>query len=111
MDIVDQFQLKFFKHDFFYLKRSTMTSLVYGETGRYPLSISVIMPTIRFWASLDQSPVPNCSTDVYFAMRGFFERGIVRSPWLDHVKLILIISGFDCVWESEPFQLIRAQDS
>ena len=37
------------------------------------------------------------STDVYLAMRGLNERGIVRAPWLHRVKLILIKSGFDCV--------------
>ena len=74
------------------------------KLGDIPLSISVNMRTIRFWASLNQSPVPHCSTDVNFAMRGFFERDIVRSPWLDHVEQILIISGFDCVWESEPLR-------
>ena len=36
-------------------------------------------------------------------MRGFFERGIVRSPRLDCVKLILIKSGFDRVWKRESF--------
>ena len=40
---------------------------------------------------------------VYFVMRGFFERGIVRSPRLDCVKLILIKSGFDRVWKRESF--------
>ena len=56
-----------------------MTSLVYGKTWRYPLSISLYVRLIRFGASLVQSSVQNVSTNVHLAMRGLYERGILRS--------------------------------
>ena len=56
-----------------------MTSLVQGETWRYPLSISFYVRVIRFGASLVQSSVQNFSTNVHLAMRGLYERGILRS--------------------------------
>ena len=54
MAIVDYFRLTFIKY-VFHLKRSNMGSLVYGETGRDSLSMSVYERTVRFgqvWSNL-----------------------------------------------------------
>ena len=72
-----------------------MTSLVYSETEKYSLSISVRVRVIRPWASLVQCAVQKSSAGVYLTMRNLNERGIVRSSRLDRVKLTLIKSDFD----------------
>ena len=41
------------------------------------------------------------SSEVYLTMCDFYERGIVRSTWLDRVIMILIKNGFGCVWGRE----------
>ena len=48
------------------------------------------------------------SISIVWLLRGLYERGIVRSPWLDRVKLILIKSGFDCVWERASFSDVNS---
>ena len=86
---VDRFQQKYIKY-VSHLKRSTMASLVYGETGRYLLSITVYEHMIRFGACSVQFHVEKCSTYVNLAMSDLYEHGIVWSPWLDRVILISI---------------------
>lgn len=41
-------------------------------------------------------------------MNGFYEHGIMWSPWLDPMKLIGIKSGFNFVWEKESFSGINS---
>ena len=41
-------------------------------------------------------------------MHGLYKCGIVRSSWIDHVKLTLVKSGFDCVRERESFSGVNS---
>ena len=70
-----------------------MASLVYGEIGRYLLSITVYVHMIRFGACSVPFHVQKCSTYVNLAISGLFEHGIVWSPWLDRVILIFLSKG------------------
>ena len=41
-------------------------------------------------------------------MHGLYKCVIVRSSWIDHVKLTLVKSGFDCVRERESFSGVNS---
>ena len=58
------FKLKFLYYDF-HLQKSTVLSLVPDGTWRFYLSAFVYVRMLRFWTSLVQSPVQQCSNDLY----------------------------------------------
>ena len=61
---IDKFQIEILDYDF-HLQKSTMSSLVPDGTWRCYLSAFVYVCMLRFWASLVQSPVQQCSNDLY----------------------------------------------
>ena len=63
--------------------------MVYGELGRYPLSISVKVRKITFWAN-----VINCNTSkltgiLYLLASRNHNINSIRSPWISFIKGIL----------------------
>ena len=68
--------------------KSTPNVMVYGELGRYPLSISVKVRMLTFWAN-----VINCNTSkltgIYLLASRNHNINSIRSPWITFVKGIL----------------------
>ena len=69
--------------------KSTPNFMVYGELGRYPLSISVKIRMITFWAN-----VINCNTSkltgiLYLLASRNHNINSIRSPWISFIKGIL----------------------
>ena len=70
--------------------------LVYGETKRYPLSISAGLRCIRYWLKLLQMEsyrLPRKSYDMLFEMDA---KG--KKNWVSNVRLFLCENGFGEVW-------------
>jgi len=65
--------LKFLYYDF-HLQKCSMSSLVPDGTWRCYLSAFVYVCMLRFWASLVQSPVQQCSNDLYKLYVGLCEQ-------------------------------------
>ena len=57
LDIIERLHLKFCKYVLCCVSKSTPNVMAYGEFGRYPLSISVKVRMLTFWAN-----VINCNT-------------------------------------------------
>jgi hypothetical protein len=53
--IIERVHLKFLKY-IFNLKSSTKSYMVYGETGRYPLYVTVYTRMISYWGRLFLNP-------------------------------------------------------
>ena len=63
--------------------------MVYGRLGRYPLSISVKVRMLTFWAR-----VINCNTSkltgiLYLLASRNHNINVIRSPWISFIKGIL----------------------
>lgn len=67
------FKLKFLYYDF-HLQKCSMSSLVPQGTWRCYLSAFVYVCMLRFWASLVQSPVQQCSNDLYKLYVGYVSK-------------------------------------
>ena len=80
-----------------------MKSLIYGETGVYPVNVLVKMRLIRFWSSLISNKAEKYSSKLYDILFNLYKKGIYFSKWVQAIKDILIETGFDCVWESQSF--------
>ena len=100
-DIIERLQLRFLKQ-LLRLNKNTMTELVYGETGFYPLSVQIQSRMIRFWTNLITNP-DKLSSKIYKFLVDIHERSDFKSKWLASIKSILETCGFECVWETQRF--------
>ena len=104
VNILEKLQLKFLKH-LFRLNQRTMSNLIYGETGIYPIHVLVKCRMIKFWTELiSQASQDKFSAKMYKFLYTVQNSDTFRFPWLNHVKAILIDNGFECVWYNQSFQ-------
>ena len=80
------------------LKRSTCNPMVYGETGRYPVSCIVYDRMVRFWYNLSNSRTQKLSQLTY---RYLFLSNAVYNPWLETIKNIFCLHGLNNIWLSQ----------
>jgi hypothetical protein len=110
IDILERVQLRFLKY-ILKMKRSTPNSMVYGETGCYPLSIDVEERIISFWSRIcicDNLQTSKLSTVIYqyvynLARELQGNNLKLRFPWIHTVKYIFIKTGLINIWESHSF--------
>jgi len=102
LNILDKLQNKFLKN-VFHLGKSTMTNMILGETGLFPLSVLVKSRLVNFWAGLVQNETEKMSCRMYRILFDLHINNYFPSEWLTCVKETLIQSGFDCVWDRQSF--------
>ena len=100
LDIVERIHLKFLKH-VFNLKSSTPAYMVYGETGRFPLYISVYCRMITYWAKLFSCQENKIVYVLYKHLHKLHCDGILSNPWLDCIQKILNMSGVSNIWQEQ----------
>ena len=88
LDITERLHLKFCKY-VLCVSKSTPNFIVYGQLGRYSLSISVKVRMLTFWAN-----VINCNTSkltgiLYLLASCNHNINAIRSPWISFIKGIL----------------------
>ena len=94
LSLVERLHLKFCKH-ILNLNNSTPNFMVYGELGRYPLSINIKVRMITFWAKMILSN--KLSTCAYALLHR------QNSPWVKYVKSILDKCGLSYIWQNHSF--------
>ena len=98
--LLERLHLKFCKH-ILNLKPSTPNYMVYGELGRYPITINVKVRMISFWAKLQNSQGKKISSKLYYVMRNY------NSPWFNYIKKILNDCGLSYIWHNtQPLNVI-----
>ena len=94
------------------LKQSTPTCMVSGETGRYPLSISIKCGMISYWSKLLCQKESKLSNIMYKVIHQYNSHGVYTSPWLSEIKNILDNTGHSFIWLSqilpENFSIVHA---
>ena len=99
---LEKLHLKFMKH-ILKVKTSTCSNMVYGELGRYPISISVKKRLIGYWARLIESKESKLSKIMYNCLLNLFNTGVFVSPWVSQVKQILDDCGLSYIWLTQKF--------
>ena len=81
-----------------FLKVSIHSSnaIVYAETGRVPLSINLIISSIKYWFKLLRKPDSYLNKQAYLMMLKNCENG--KENWVMKVKNILCENGFGIAW-------------
>ena len=76
---------------------------VYSELGQFPLIISVISSTIKFWIHTLQSCNESLTSKAYWE---YLNNRSMKSPWTSFIKSILMDLGFSHVWDNQgPFNV------
>lgn len=71
-------------------------TMIYGESGRYPLYIRTFVKCIKYWLKLIRLPRSRICRQAYDMLLHQFEMG--NQNWASSVKNILATNGFAIVW-------------
>ena len=105
LDLIERLHLKFLKY-VLNLKSSTPDYMVYGETGRFPLYISIHCRMISHWAKLLSGPSSKIVCTLYKFMFKLYCDGDVRNPWMCCIEKILNTCGLSYIWQNHASNMI-----
>ena len=91
-NVVEKFYLKFLKRTL-NVKMSTNTSMIYAETGRYPLTIDIKVSMIKQWIKIIHSSEDRLIWQVYNSMKESPTTVNKRNNWAMQIKDMLCTSG------------------
>ena len=72
--------------------------MVYGETGRYSLSVNAKLRSVRFWLRIMKMHENRLPRQVYSMMMNLPDE---FNMWTTQIKKILIENGFENVWNAQ----------
>ena len=101
LNMIEKIHTDFMKH-ILNVKRSTPHVMLYGDLGRFPLSITVKKRMISFWYKLTENGF-NLSSILYKVFLNDSIRNNNVYGWLQHVKTILDECGLSYVWYNQTF--------
>ena len=107
VEICSKLQLKFLKISLG-LKSSTPTSMVLGETGRYPIELEIKCRLLGFWYRLHQSSASGSkkiSCLMYDFVRQQNEITQFYFPWIQFVKDCLNNLGLSFIYDNPVYSL------
>ena len=90
--MIEKINLKYLKY-ILGLKQTTPTCIVLGETGKYPLKISIKCRMISYWSKLLCQKESKLSNIMYKVIYQYNSHGVYTSPWLSEIKNILDNTG------------------
>lgn len=99
---IEKVHLKFMKR-ILSVNRSTTSSMVYGEMGRFPLSIYIKKRIIGFWGRLIDCNQNKLSSLMYKVIYNLHVKGSAKCAWIENVKSILNNCGLSSVWKEQNF--------
>ena len=84
----------------------TPNDLVYGELGRYPLSINASVRCIRFWIKILRMDSRRLPKKAYIMLKNLDDRG--KQTWVSNVRKWLMQYGFGYAWLNQGVENINA---
>ena len=70
-------------------KKSTPNIMLYGELGRYPITIATKARMIGFWQRIINGKTDKISYKLYKSLLGMHLQDLFHSKWLLNIKTIL----------------------
>ena len=77
----------------------TQNDIVYGETDRYPVSLTSAVKCIQYWLKLTRMNNERLPSKAYRMLDDLDERG--KNNWVSNVRTKLFTYGFGNVWLSQ----------
>ena len=81
----------------FWMSKYTHNMPVYGELGRYPLSIQIKQRMVRYWTRILNSSEYKLNTVMYTILFNLHCKNAHLSPWIRYVSSIFQNSGSNYV--------------
>ncbi len=100
LSMIEKLHLKFCKY-ITKVKNSTVTNIVMGELGRFPLDILVKSRMVKYWSKLVNSEKDKLCVIMYRHFYIMYSAGRVKSKWLDTIKSTLIQTGQPAIWRNQ----------
>ena len=88
--------------------KSTANCIVYGEVGKYPIFHKVNARMLSFWVKITEGKATKLSSIMYKIIYKLHLEGLYDSPWLMHIKSILLNSGRPQFWYQQDFLTPKA---
>ena len=107
LEILQKLQLKFYKI-VLRLRNSTPSLMLFGETGYYPLWVSIKVRMLCFWFKLVSDQNGNkLSVTIYKLLYASFNNGTYENAYLKHIRSCLIQVGMPHLWLSQNVSNIK----
>ena len=81
-----------------HVKKSTPHVMIYGEFGRYLLSIIIQKRIVAFWCKLVNGSINRLSSSLYRILLDDFRTHNFRCDWISYVKAIFDDTGLSYIW-------------
>ena len=72
--------------------------MVYGETGRYPLYVTIFTRMVSYWAKLVNGTDNKLSKIIYMYVRKLSDKGKMIDPWISFLQSIFDKCGLSNIW-------------
>ena len=97
LDKIEIFYRKFLKF-VLTLNDQTTNCMVYGESGRTPLSLTIKSRMVCFWHKLSVGNNNKLASKLLCLKKKLYEQDLYTSPWLKAIESILNSCGMRNVW-------------
>lgn len=97
LSIIEKVHTDFMKY-ILNVKKSTPHVMLYGELGRFPISLTIKKRTISFWSKLLLGKISKLSSRLYSILYDDFSANSFDFPWIHNVKSILDEVGMSNIW-------------
>ena len=97
VDCLEIFYRKFLKY-VLKLNNQTTNCMVYGETGKMPLTETIKSRMICFWHRISIGNNNKVAFKLLHLIRKLYDQNIYSSPWLKRIESILNLCGMRNVW-------------
>ena len=98
VSLITQFQVQYLKN-VLKIRQSTPNYMVFGETGKIPISVKIKMKMINFWKRLVTGKTDKISFQVYRTiLNDYVTNDSNNYRWLKKIEEILIETGNYNVW-------------
>ena len=100
LTMIDKVQTDFFKH-ILHVKNSTPHIMLYGELGRFPISLIIKQRMVKFWEKLVSDRTGKLSSFMYRMLFNDMSQDFCTHSWLKSIKGILDSVGLSYVWNQQ----------
>ena len=100
VDMIEKIHLNFLKRTL-KVRSSTPNYMVYGETGRFPLSISIKLKMLGFWTRLLQSANNKLSGILYQMIYMLHGSCQFSFKWISFMQNMFNNLGFSYIWDAQ----------
>ncbi|MES9881290.1 MAG: reverse transcriptase family protein [Sedimenticola sp.] len=99
-EVIERVQLKYYKYAL-NLKRSTPSTMIYGELGIFPVQVDILTRMTSFWTKLITPDNIKLSGHMYSILFSLYTHGNIDFQWISYLKQIFIDCGLSGLWTAQ----------